>query len=145
MMLRGGLDRETKMSRNILIPFALSLFAIAGCATIVKGTTQSVSINTPGVPGATCTLSSSAIGTKVVTTPATITLEKGSDNIAVICKKPCHQDGTGMIASHTETMTAGNVILGGPIGLGVDAASGAMNRYNIDNQFAMVPIQGCRA
>ena len=26
----------------------------------------------------------------------------------------------------------------------IDAASGAMNRYNSDNQIAMVAIQGCR-
>lgn len=123
----------------------LSGVAVAGCATIVKGTTQQISVSTPGVPDAQCTLTSSAVGTKVVNTPATITLEKGSDNVAVICRKKCYQDATGIIASNTETMTAGNIIAGGVIGLGVDAASGAMNKYNTDNQFAMVPIPGCRA
>jgi hypothetical protein len=120
-------------------------FAASGCATIVKGTTQSVAVSTPGAPGAQCTLVSSAIGTKVVTTPATLVLEKGSDNIAVTCRKECFQDGTGIISSHTEAMAAGNVIAGGLIGLGVDAASGAMNRYNAENQFAMVPVPNCKA
>jgi hypothetical protein len=125
--------------------FALgfALFALCGCATIVKGTTQSIAVTTPGVPSAECTLTSSAIGTKVVTTPATLTLEKASDHITVVCRKECYQDGTGIIASHTETMAAGNLIAGGVIGLGVDAMTGAMNRYNVENQFAMVPIQGC--
>lgn len=118
--------------------------AVAGCATITKGTTQSVAVNTPGVPGAQCTLSSPGIGQKVVTTPASIVLDKASDNITVVCKKECHQDGVGIIASHTETMAAGNIIAGGVVGLGVDAVSGAMNRYNADNQFAMVPIPGCK-
>jgi len=127
----------------ILLGSVLAL-ATAGCATLVKGTTQAISVNTPGVPGAQCTLSSSAIGTKIVTTPATITLEKGADNIAVVCKKQCFQDASGIIASNTEAMAAGNVLAGGPIGLGIDAVSGAMNRYNTDNQFAMVPIPGCR-
>jgi hypothetical protein len=124
---------------------ALAFAAVlAGCATITKGTTQSVAVNTPGVPGAQCTLNSSAIGTKVVTTPASLTLDKASDNITVVCKKECYQDGTGIIGSFTETMAAGNLIAGGVVGLGVDAVSGAMNRYNADNQFAMVPIQGCK-
>lgn len=118
---------------------------VAGCATITKGTTQSVAVNTPGVPGAECTLTSSAIGSKVVTTPASIVLDKGSDNISVVCKKQCYQDAVGIISSNTETMTAGNILVGGVIGLGVDAASGAMNRYNADNQFAMIPIPGCKA
>ncbi len=122
-----------------------AVIVLAGCATIVKGTTQSIAINTPGVPGAECTLSSSGVGTKVVATPATLTLEKSADHISVICRKECYQDGTGIIASHTEAMAAGNIIAGGVIGLGVDAVSGAMNRYNTDNQIAMVPIQGCKS
>lgn len=119
--------------------------AVTGCATITKGTTQSVTLNTPGAAGAACTLSSNAIGTKVVTTPAAIVLDKSADSITVVCKKECFQDGVGVIASNTETMAAGNLLVGGIVGLGVDAASGAMNKYNAENQFAMVPIPGCRA
>jgi hypothetical protein len=43
-----------------------------------------------------------------------------------------------------EGMTAGNIILGGVIGLGVDAASGAMNKYTPEIQVIMTPIAGCR-
>lgn len=117
---------------------------LCGCATLVKGTTQSVSLTTPGVAAASCTLVSEGIGTRTVTTPATMSLDKSQHNIAVTCKKECYQDGVGIIASSTETMAAGNIIAGGPIGLGIDAVSGAMNHYNSDNQIAMVPIQGCR-
>ena len=119
-------------------------FCFAACATLTKGTTQQVVINTPGAPGAQCTLTSGAIGTKVVTTPATIVLDKSQDAVAVTCRKACFQDGVGIIASNTEAMSAGNILFGGVVGLGVDAASGAMNKYNADNQIAMVPIQGCK-
>lgn len=127
--------------------FAVACLASAGasaCATLTKGATQVVVINTPGAPGAECTLTSSGIGTKTVTTPATIVLDKSQNAIAVTCRKACFQDGVGIIASNTETMAAGNLLFGGVVGLGVDAASGAMNKYNADNQIAMVPIQGCR-
>jgi len=127
-----------------LVPCALLAVGLGACATLTKGTTQQVSINTPGVQAATCTLNSSAIGTKVVNTPAVIVLDKSQDAIAVTCKKECYQDGVAIIASNTESMSAGNIVFGGVIGLGVDAASGAMNKYNADNQIAMVPIQGCR-
>lgn len=123
----------------------VSCLAFAGCATIVTGTTQSIALNTPGVQGAQCTLTSSAVGTRVVQTPATLTLPKSADSVAVVCRKECYQDGVGIIASHTETMAAGNILAGGIVGLGVDAASGAMNRYNADNQIAMVAVPGCRA
>lgn len=133
--------------RNVAAVLASAgiLALLFGCATITKGTTQAVAIATPGAPGATCTLTSGGIGTKVITTPATIVLDKSQDNISVVCKKECFQDGVGIIASNTESMAAGNVLVGGVVGLGVDAVSGAMNRYNADNQFSMVPIQGCRA
>ncbi len=120
------------------------LAAIGGCASITKGTTQSVALDTPGVPGASCTLASEGIGTKVVQTPTAMVLDKSQHNIAVTCKKECYNDGIGIIPSHTEAMAAGNIIAGGVVGLAVDAASGAMNKYNDANQIAMVPIPGCK-
>ncbi len=123
---------------------AVCLAASGGCASITKGTTQSVSLDTPGVPGASCTLASEGIGTKVVQTPISMVLDKSQHNISVSCKKECYNDGIGIIPSHTEAMAAGNIIAGGVVGLAVDAASGAMNKYNDANQIAMVPIPGCK-
>ncbi len=116
-----------------------------GVPRSLREQTQQVTINTPGAEGAQCTLKSDGIGTKVVTTPAALVLDKSQHAIAVTCKKPCFQDGIGIIASNTETMTAGNLLLGGVVGLGVDAASGAMNKYNADNQIAMTPIRAAAA
>ena len=118
--------------------------AVASCATITKGTTQSIAVNTPSAPGASCTLASSAIGSRTVVTPATLNVEKSQESITVRCQKECFQDGAGIVASNTETMTAGNVLMFGPIGLGVDAISGAMNKYAPETSIYMVPIPGCR-
>lgn len=119
-------------------------FSLAGCASITKGTTQAVAIDTPGAPGATCTLTSEGIGSKVVQTPASLVLDKSQHNVAVSCKKECFQDAVGVIPSHTENMAVGNVLVGGVVGLAVDAASGAMNKYNDSNQFSMIPVAGCK-
>jgi uncharacterized membrane protein len=81
-----------------------------------------------------------------VITPGTITLEKSQESVSVRCSKQCYQDGAGVLASNMEGMAAGNLILGGVIGLGVDAASGAMNKYSPEIQIVMVPDPGaCRA
>lgn len=130
------------VARAVLSAIA-SAVLLSACATITKGTTQTIAVNTPGVVGATCTLSSSAVGTHVIVTPGIIDLPKSKDAVAVRCVKPCYQDGAGVIASNLEGMTAGNIIAGGVIGLGVDAASGAMNRYSEVNDIVMVPIAGC--
>jgi hypothetical protein len=125
--------------------WALALaMLLAACATITKGTTQTVLIDTPNARGATCTLTSPAIGTKVVVTPAPVVLEKGKDSINVSCTKACYLDGVGIIPSNFQAMSAGNVIFGGIIGLGVDAASGAMNEYASQAQVLMQPDPKCQ-
>lgn len=125
------------MSRITAALFGLLSILFAGCSTIVKGTDQQVSVNTPGVNGAKCQLQSPAIGTRTVQTP------KSKHNVAVTCQAQCYAKGVGTLASHTEMMTAGNVLFGGIIGLGVDAASGAMNKYDPGVEVVMTPLPGC--
>ncbi len=120
----------------------LSSVLIGGCATITKGSMQSVSINTPHVVGAVCTLSSPSIGNRTITAPNTISIEKASYNIDVHCKKECYEDGVGVIATSVEVMTAGNILIGGVVGLGVDALSGAINKYEPEATIEMRPIKG---
>ena len=84
-----------------------------------------------------CTLSSPAVGTRAVQTPGTIVLPKSKHDVAVSCVKQCYTTGVGVLASETEIMTAGNVLFGGVIGLGIDAASGAMNKYQPGVEIAM--------
>jgi hypothetical protein len=131
------------MSRITAVLFGLLSILFAGCSTIVKGTDQQVSVNTPGVNGAMCQLQSPAVGTRTVQTPANIVLPKSKHNVAVTCQAQCYAKGVGTLASHTEMMTAGNVLFGGIIGLGVDAASGAMNKYDPGVEVVMTPLPGC--
>jgi len=103
-----------------------------------------VAIDTPGVPGATCTITTQS-GPQTVSTPGTVVLAKGSTALPIQCTKECYLMGSSIIPSNTEAMAAGNVVFGGLIGLGVDAASGAMNKYPDIVTVAMVPDQSCRA
>ncbi len=81
----------------------------------------------------------------MVTTPGTVTLQKSNASLPIQCTKQCYVNGTSIIPAGTEAMTAGNVIFGGVIGLGVDAASGAMNKYPDVVTVAMSPDPACRA
>ncbi|MCA0432806.1 MAG: hypothetical protein LCH46_06040 [Proteobacteria bacterium] len=87
-------------------------------------------------------MSSKAIGERSVTTPAIVTLDKSRHDINVQCKHGCYR-GSGVISSNLEGMTAGNLLVGGVVGLGVDAATGAMNKYAQYTQISMVPDPGC--
>lgn len=124
--------------------FALiSALALTACATITKGTSQIVAVDTPGVPGATCTIQTQS-GPQLVTTPGSLTLNKGPSALPIQCAKECYAMGSSIIPSGTEAMAAGNVVFGGIIGLGVDSATGAMNKYPDMVTVAMMPDPGCR-
>ena len=90
------------MRRWTILAFAIVL---SGCATITKGTTQSVAIDTPGVPGATCTITTQS-GPQTVSTPGTVVLAKGSTALPIQCTKECYLMGSSIIPSNTEAMAA---------------------------------------
>jgi hypothetical protein len=123
--------------------FLAGAVLLAACATITKGTTQIVAVDTPGVPGATCTIQTQS-GPQTVVTPGSLTLSKSASALPIQCTKECYVNGASIIPSGTEAMTAGNVIFGGVVGLGVDAASGAMNKYPDMVTVAMTPDPACR-
>jgi hypothetical protein len=103
-------------------------FALSGCATVIKGTSQSVAVTTPPTTGAACTLSSKE-GNWQITSPGVAAVQKSKEDIQVSCQKPGWQTATATIPSNFQGWTLGNLLIGGVIGLGVDAASGAMNEY----------------
>lgn len=126
-----------------IIALIIAALMLAGCATITKGTTQPVAIDTPGVPGAMCTIQTQS-GPQGVQTPGSIVLSKGSAALPIQCTKECYLLGSSIIPSNTETMAAGNVVFGGVVGLGVDAVSGAMNKYPDIVTVAMTPDPVCQ-
>lgn len=120
----------------------LAATQIGACASIVEGSTQSVLVTTPGVNDANCTLTSPEIGSQMVRTPGSVTLSKSKHDVQVACAKEGYQDGAGTIPSNFEGMTLGNILLGGVIGVGIDAASGAMHKYAPSVAIVMVKKDG---
>ena len=129
--------------RNLLVAL-VALGALSGCASIMKGSSQSINITTPPTTGATCTLSSSQ-GNWQLTSPGSVTVEKSKDDMQVRCAKQGWQDASGIIPSNFQGWTVGNILLGGVVGLGVDAATGAINEYPNAFQVPMTPLASTAA
>jgi hypothetical protein len=72
--------------------------------------------------------------------PGVASVEKSKEDIQVRCVKPGWQDAAASIPSNFEGWTVGNLLLGGIIGLGVDAATGAINEYPHTFQIPMTPL-----
>lgn len=111
----------------------------SGCASIVEGTDQSVTVQTTP-SGASCELKRDGQVIGVVNpTPGTVTVDKSKDDISVICRKEGYQDASGAFSSDFQGMTFGNILFGGLIGVAVDASSGAMHEYPASVTIAMAP------
>ena len=127
------------------IPTYAALLALVvlstGCATITKGTNQTVTVDTDP-SGATCTLTREAKTLAVVNpTPGSVSIGKSSVPITVVCKKVDFLDAAGTLTSQFQAMTFGNVLFGGLIGVAVDAASGATHEYDPIVTITMIPVQ----
>ena len=120
----------------IAVLFCVS--SLSGCASVMKGSSQSIAITTPPVSGANCVLSSKE-GNWTVTTPGAVTVQKSKEDILVRCTKYAYQDAAATIPSDFQGWTLGNLLIGGVVCLGVDAATGAINEYPHAFQVPMTP------
>ncbi|WLI88222.1 hypothetical protein Q4S45_15970 [Massilia sp. R2A-15] len=114
------------------LALVVSGVGLTGCASIVDGTNQVVSVNTRMagqiVDGAKCELSNDK-GKFYVTTPGTVTIHRAYADLAVTCEKPSLPSGSATVKSSTKGMAMGNILVGGIIGAAVDASSGAAYDY----------------
>jgi hypothetical protein len=125
------------------VPKAISVlvlaFNAAGCASVVSGTSQTLTLDT--VPaGADCTLTRKGLSIgRVNPTPGAVLVQRTRDDITVSCTRDGYQTGTFVNKSGLEGATLGNIILGGLIGVAIDAASGANNKYDTTMRITLVP------
>jgi hypothetical protein len=80
------------------------------------------------VTGADCTLTSDQ-GSWTVTSPGFAKVQRSKDDMQIRCNKSGYQEAVAMIPSNFEEWTVGNVVFPGPIGVGIDAATGAISQY----------------
>lgn len=117
------------MTSRLALAIAI-LLPLGGCATILSGRSQEMTINTAPA-GADCDIVRLGKGDLVarVKTPQTITLRKTKHDLRITCTKPGYQETTHLVKSEIEGASWGNIILGGGIGWAIDSAGGADNKY----------------
>jgi hypothetical protein len=106
---------------------------------MTTGTTQPINIDSEP-QAAECMLTREGVVLGSVTTPAPITIKRHASTVQVVCKKPGYEDGRIVMNSRYETASAGNFLLGGVIGVMVDASSGANSRYESNVLVRLAPL-----
>jgi hypothetical protein len=102
----------------------VTLVTLAGCATITRGTSEVLVVETTP-PGANVEIS--PIGHRC-TSPCSLKVKRKGNYTIDITKagyEPMRTNVLSQVAGAGAAGMAGNVLVGGLIGLGVDAASGA--------------------
>jgi hypothetical protein len=120
------------MKRRLKLVLLVSLGQMVGCAAIVSGTNQSVTVETRSdagpVSGASCKLSNNK-GVWYVNTPGSTMVSRSYEDMLVRCEKELMEAGQASVKSSTKAMAFGNILFGGVIGAGVDVATGAAYDY----------------
>ena len=122
-----------------LIP-ALCLFT-AGCATVTRGTTNSVTINSE--PAGANAMTST--GLHCPSTPCTFDISRKTEFIVTFSKsgyKTVEVPVKTQLAGTGAAGFAGNVLVGGLIGMGVDAATGSTLEHVPNPVFVKMDLIG---
>lgn len=116
------------LSRAAMLGLALSL---AGCATLVHGTSQTVTI-TSEPTGADCKLSrdGAKIG-ELASTPGQVLVDRSRVPVSVTCEKPGYKPATVVNDPAISPYYAGDLIWFPwlPLTVGVDAVTGGGEAY----------------
>ncbi|QWP76645.1 PEGA domain-containing protein [Lysobacter sp. K5869] len=133
------------LRRIALAAVVVLALGAGGCATFIRGSTQSFTVDSlPG--GATVSLSNG----ERCTTPCVLKLKRKHPVAVELCK-PGYRTAQTLVRSELggagAVRMAGNALIGGLIGVGVDAASGAAKDLS-PNVLAVLLVEespGCTA
>ena len=116
----------------------MSLFLATGCATVISGDETDTQISTDPV-GAECELTGDDYH-EVVVAPANVELDSDAAPVLVVCRKEGYRESQQEIDTSMDGSIFGNLILGGVIGVVVDAAAGSGMKYPDAVDLVMKPL-----
>lgn len=112
------------------LAIVISALPLVACASVTTGTTQALTVDTPYAPNAECELQDTAGGHWYAKgTPTTVTVNKGNGPMTIKCSHAGFMPGVLVLDEKFQGATLGNILLGGGIGVIVDASTGAAQEY----------------
>ncbi|MCU0839540.1 MAG: hypothetical protein MUE49_12590, partial [Rhodospirillales bacterium] len=133
----GGGEMIRKLGLRGMVSAAV-LLSLAGCASIVSGTSEPVAVQTVP-PIAVCTLERGGQILGQVHAPGAITVSKNNKPMTVHCNKEGYYETDQVCNVGMDGWVAGNIFAGGLIGFIVDVSTGAANDYEDTVTVVLVP------
>jgi hypothetical protein len=100
----------------IIAAVAAAGAALSGCATVIKGEAQTISVATPPVEGARCVFYGADGYYRDVLTPGRVDIRRDREDLTVTCTKRGFKDASTTISSDFNFVTLGNVGVGAVAG-----------------------------
>ncbi|WP_428411376.1 hypothetical protein [Legionella sp.] len=117
--------------------FSLSL--LTGCASIVSGNQQKITVLTSPAQNARCALENNKGKWYVDHTPNSIVVHRSNKDLLLTCEKPGYEKSSTKVQSKLKGLIFGNIIFGGIIGGGIDVANGSAFDYPNEIKVPMKP------
>ena len=106
-----------------------AVLMVSGCASLTTGPHQTLSVDTINCPAAACELTNKDGVYFIGSTPGTVSVNRACGELTIRCSKEGFADYMISVGSSVKAMAFGNILFGGLIGAGVDAATGAACEY----------------
>ena len=132
------------MRLSVVAAIAALGIAVSGCATVIDGASQSVKVSSWPEQGARCRLHNSE-GTWYLTTPGKAEVDRTKHDLHIDCDMNGYLPAHAIAKSHFNGWTAGNLVAGGVVGLGVDAITGANFSYKSSLVVRLSPLDAAYA
>jgi hypothetical protein len=127
------------LSKPVWLAGGTLVALLSGCATATQGTSQTIRVDSDP-PSAACTLQRNGQTLATVTTPGTVTISRANEPIAVTCSRDGYEEGRAVLHARYDKRSSANALLGGPLAMTIDQASGAARMYEPSVKIDLTPV-----
>lgn len=133
------MEKEVLMKKLAILSSVILTAQLTGCATVVSGERQNISVVTSPVEGAQCSLENNKGKWTIPKTPGKALVQRSGKNLTIICEKKGYKKAISEIKPGTNKVTYANLLFGGIIGLAIDNSSGASYEYPMSVKVPLAP------
>ena len=102
---------------------------LSGCATILNGTNQNITVLTPPTSDAQCALENDKGKWHINTTPSQIVVRRSDKNLRITCEKNEFNKKTISVKPELSNIVYANILFSGVVGGTIDRTNGSAYSY----------------
>lgn len=126
------------MRKLVVIGSVIIASQLTGCASVVSGAHQKISVVTTPVEGAQCSLDNDKGKWNISKTPDSVLVHKSGKNLVIMCEKKGYNKARSEVKPELNKAVYGNILVGGAIGGAIDRSNGSAYQYPVSVKVTLV-------